>query len=172
MAFAQDLSTDPYVPLVGSLLAHATRHQASEWLQRQQGRLVDGTGFSLAIADAATNVAVGQIGLWLAHLPHGRAEAGYAVAPSARRGIRTPDRRNPMAVHAQQQVPVGQTLSLSVGRGAVFHKTSRPAFESCPGMVARSHWSWRSGRTMRQQAGLRLAEASEVSEGYCGDIIT
>lgn len=84
VAFAQDLSTDPYVPLVGSLPAHATRRQASEWLQRQQGRFGDGTGFSFAIADAATNLAVGQIELWLAHLPQGRAEAGYAVAPSAR----------------------------------------------------------------------------------------
>jgi len=82
VAFAQDLSLDPYVPLVGSLPAHATRRQASEWLQRQQGRLVDGSGFSFAVADAATDVALGQIGLWLAHLPEGRAEAGYAVAPS------------------------------------------------------------------------------------------
>lgn len=84
VAFAQDLSTDPYVPLVGSLPAHATRRQASDWLQRQQGRLVDGAGFSFAVADAVTNVALGQIGLWLARLPQGRAEAGYAVAPAAR----------------------------------------------------------------------------------------
>jgi ribosomal-protein-alanine N-acetyltransferase len=45
-------------------------------------------GFSFAIAEAGTGRAVGGIGLWLAQLSQGRAEAGYSVAPSARgRGI-------------------------------------------------------------------------------------
>jgi ribosomal-protein-alanine N-acetyltransferase len=87
---ALELATDPYVPLIGSLPAHATEQEAHGWVERQRGRLVEGIGFSFAVADAGTNLAVGSIGLWLAQLPHGRATAGYAIAPSARgRGLAT-----------------------------------------------------------------------------------
>lgn len=48
----------------------------------------DGFGYSFAIADAQTDVAVGGIGLWLAGLSQGRATAGYSVARSGRgRGV-------------------------------------------------------------------------------------
>ena len=84
----RELSTDPYVPLIGSLPANATQREAQDWIDRQRGRLAEGAGFSFAVAEAATNRAVGGIGLWLAALAHGRATAGYSVAPSARgRGV-------------------------------------------------------------------------------------
>src|SRR5438093_72040 len=35
---AQELATDPYVPLVGSLPANASREQARDWVDRQRGR--------------------------------------------------------------------------------------------------------------------------------------
>jgi hypothetical protein len=83
-----ELSTDPYVPLIGSLPAHAGQQQAQDWIDRQHGRLVDGAGYSFAIAEAYTDRAVGDIVLGLAHLAHGRATIGYSVTPSARgRGI-------------------------------------------------------------------------------------
>lgn len=45
-------------------------------------------GSFFAVAEAATGAAVGQVGLWLAELPQGRASAGYLVAPGARgRGL-------------------------------------------------------------------------------------
>src|SRR5207244_2793498 len=51
-------------------------------------RLAQRRGLSFAIAEADSDRAVGQIGLWLAELPHGRAAAGYGIAPSARgRGV-------------------------------------------------------------------------------------
>jgi ribosomal-protein-alanine N-acetyltransferase len=85
---AQELSTDPYVPLVGSLPADANREQARDWVNRQRGRLAEGYGFSFAIAEADTDLAVGGIGLWLTALAHGRATAGYSVISSARgRGL-------------------------------------------------------------------------------------
>jgi RimJ/RimL family protein N-acetyltransferase len=85
---AQELSTDPYVPLVGSLPANASREQARDWVDRQRGRLAEGYGFSFAIAEADTDLAVGGIGLWLTALAHGRATGGYSVIPSARgRGL-------------------------------------------------------------------------------------
>jgi [ribosomal protein S5]-alanine N-acetyltransferase len=85
---AMELSTDPYVPLIGTLPAHADTREARAWVDRQRGRWAEGVGFSFAIADAGNDDAVGSIGLWLANLAGGRASAGYFVAPSARgRGI-------------------------------------------------------------------------------------
>jgi [ribosomal protein S5]-alanine N-acetyltransferase len=88
VAMVMEMSTDPYIPLIGSLPADASQQEAREYIDRQCGRLAEGTGFSFAIADAGTDHAVGTIGLWLRQLAEGRATAGYFVASSARgRGI-------------------------------------------------------------------------------------
>lgn len=80
------LATDPYLPTIGSLPAGATTEEATDWIRRQRGRLAEGAGFSFCIADLETGRALGSIGLWTAdRLTQGRATAGYAVAPSARR---------------------------------------------------------------------------------------
>lgn len=87
-AMVRDLATDPYVPLVGTLVAHATEQQAVEWIERQHDRLRTGTGYSFCVADAADDRAVGQVGLWVKDVADGRATAGYGVAPRARgRGV-------------------------------------------------------------------------------------
>lgn len=80
----RDLSTDPYVPLIGTLPGNATGAQARDWIRRQRDRWTEGTGFSFAIAEAQSGSAVGAIGLWLRELAQGRATAGYSVAPSSR----------------------------------------------------------------------------------------
>jgi [ribosomal protein S5]-alanine N-acetyltransferase len=83
---ARELSTDPYVPLTGSLPGNASDQEARDWVDRQRGRLAEGTGFSFAVAEADTGRAVGTIGL--ASLAQGRATAGSSVVPRARgRGI-------------------------------------------------------------------------------------
>lgn len=82
---AQELSTDPYVPQVGSLPAHATEDEVLAWVKRQQGRYSERAGFSFTIVEASTDKAVGHCGLWVKELDEGRATAGYAVVPSARR---------------------------------------------------------------------------------------
>ena len=85
---AIELSTDPYVPLIGSLPANASRQEAREWVDRQRGRLAQGAGFSFAIAEADTDRAVGDMFLGIKQLPQGRASAGYSVISSARgRGV-------------------------------------------------------------------------------------
>ena len=81
---AMDLSTDPYVPSVGSLPPHATHADALEWIERQRRHHVDGRAFSFAIAAVETDLAVGHIGLWLGERETGRAQIGYGVAPHAR----------------------------------------------------------------------------------------
>ncbi|WP_199583083.1 GNAT family protein [Blastococcus sp. TF02-9] len=70
--------------MVSTIPARATEAQARDWIHRNQRRREDGVGFSFAIAEAATDRAVGQVGLWLAELPAGRASAGYLVAPASR----------------------------------------------------------------------------------------
>ena len=83
-----ELSTDQYVPRIGSLPANASEQEARAWVIRQRRRLAEGIGYSSAIADAVSDRALGGIGLWLAGLSQGRATAGYFVNPSARgRGV-------------------------------------------------------------------------------------
>jgi len=79
----EELATDPYVPLIGSLTAHADAAAAAAWIERQHARLAENTGFSFCIADEQDQP-LGFAGLWTRGLPGGRATAGYAVRPSAR----------------------------------------------------------------------------------------
>lgn len=81
---ARELSRDPYIPTIGTLAPEADEAEALAWVARQQQRYADKTGFSFAIAEAATDRAVGHCGLWLGELSAGRASAGYAIVPSAR----------------------------------------------------------------------------------------
>ena len=82
---ARELSTDPYVPQTGSLPGNATVQEAMAWVGRQQKRHAEGVGFSLTIACRSDDAAIGHCGLWLKELDEGRASAGYAIAPIARR---------------------------------------------------------------------------------------
>jgi ribosomal-protein-alanine N-acetyltransferase len=83
-----DLSTDPYVPTIGTLPANASRREALAYIGRQHERLATGAGYSFCAADRDTDEAVGGTGLWLASLAAGRASAGYAIAPRWRgRGL-------------------------------------------------------------------------------------
>ncbi|WP_328293642.1 GNAT family N-acetyltransferase [Kineococcus sp. NBC_00420] len=88
-AMAVELSSDPYVPLTGSLPANADEAQARAWVERQQGRLAEGIGWSFAIADVSSDRALGSAGLWFTDSP-GVFTVGYGVVPSARgRGVAT-----------------------------------------------------------------------------------
>jgi ribosomal-protein-alanine N-acetyltransferase len=91
-----DLSTDSYVPLISSLPARVGERGAQEWLARQRGRRAEGAGFSFAVADASTDRAVGQLGLWLGRWEEGVGTVGYLVAPR--------DRGRGVAVRALQAV--------------------------------------------------------------------
>ncbi|QGQ20948.1 GNAT family N-acetyltransferase [Cellulomonas sp. JZ18] len=82
---ARELSTDPYVPTIGTLPPHAGWDEAQAWVERQRARHAEGAGFSFTVVDARSATAVGHCGLWLRDLADGRGTAGYAVVPSARR---------------------------------------------------------------------------------------
>ena len=68
----QDVSTDPFIPLITSVPDVPDIEAARAFLHRQQARLDDHAGYSFAIADSASNEALGQIGLWLPDLMQGR----------------------------------------------------------------------------------------------------
>lgn len=88
LAMVRDLSTDPYVCQVSSVVADSDEADAAAWLERQGQRLVDGTGYSFCIAGreapGGDDRALGQVGLWLHESDQGRATVGYLVAPAAR----------------------------------------------------------------------------------------
>lgn len=84
----QDASSDPLIPLITTVPRNGTRKEISEFIARQHHRLAERSGCSFAIADADSDQALGQIGLWLRNSNHGRASIGYWVGPSHRnRGI-------------------------------------------------------------------------------------
>ena len=78
----EDLSRDPYVPLIGSVPSPFTAEAGRAYVARQHDRLATRAGWSFAVALAATDRAVGGAGLW--PQPDGPAAAGYAVAPADR----------------------------------------------------------------------------------------
>lgn len=63
------------MPTTGSL------REAIDYVRRRHSRLRTGVGYSFAVADAATDDAVGKIGLWLRDIREGRATTGYWMGP-------------------------------------------------------------------------------------------
>jgi ribosomal-protein-alanine N-acetyltransferase len=86
LALVEELSSDPYVPLIGTIPSPFTQAEGLAYIERQHQRLTDGTGWSYAVVEVGTDLAVGTAGLWL-HAD-GPPSAGYSIAPSARgRGL-------------------------------------------------------------------------------------
>ncbi|SDX60148.1 Protein N-acetyltransferase, RimJ/RimL family [Modestobacter sp. DSM 44400] len=105
-AAAVALSADPYVPLIGTLPAHASAAQAAQWVTAQRGRLAERAGFSFAVADSGTDVCVGFAGLWLRQIETGVATAGYAIVPASRGGGRAIDALTALTAFAWTLPPV------------------------------------------------------------------
>ncbi len=75
---------DRLISLITTVCAHGDRSDALEYIANQHARSATGSGWSYAIADKATDRAVGQIGLWRRDIDHGRASIGYWVVASQR----------------------------------------------------------------------------------------
>jgi ribosomal-protein-alanine N-acetyltransferase len=80
-----EASSDPLIPLITSVPTTPGTPEALAYIERQWSRLPGGQGYSFAIARTDTGAAVGQIGLWLRDIRHGRASVGYWTVASARR---------------------------------------------------------------------------------------
>lgn len=79
-----EAATDPHIASITTVPVPYTPAAGREFVRRQQMRLRTDLGYSLAIADAESDRAIGQIGLWLRNFDKGRASIGYWVVPSAR----------------------------------------------------------------------------------------
>lgn len=89
LALLREGAGDDYVALIEHLPVPFDDAVGRAWLEDQPTWPARGRGWSLTIADAATDVGIGGIGLVLRH-PPGIAELGYWVAPSRRRaGVAT-----------------------------------------------------------------------------------
>lgn len=74
--------------ILGHFLPMPAEEELQTWVERQQQRHSDGSGFSFTIVEASTDQAVGHCGLWLKELGEGRATAGYSIVASTRgRGL-------------------------------------------------------------------------------------
>ncbi len=82
----QAASADPLIPLITTVPTADSLSEALAFVARQHERLVTEDGFSFAIADAHTDEAVGQIGLWPRAADPARASIGYWVEQSHRGG--------------------------------------------------------------------------------------
>ncbi|EHK87584.1 GNAT family protein [Saccharomonospora azurea] len=80
----RNLSTDPYVPTIGTLPGHADREEALAYIARQHERLRTRAGYSFCVADRNTDEALGAAGLNFTAPAAGRVSAGYSVAPRSR----------------------------------------------------------------------------------------
>jgi [ribosomal protein S5]-alanine N-acetyltransferase len=80
----REASADPHIPLITSVPAAFTAEEGRRFVERQWRRPAQGAGYSFAIAESATDLAVGQAGLWTDEAREGRASVGYWVAGSGR----------------------------------------------------------------------------------------
>lgn len=80
----REASIDPLIPLITTVPANGSDEEILDFINRQHHRLVDRSGYSFAIADARSDQALGQIGLWLKNSGQGRASVGYWIGPSHR----------------------------------------------------------------------------------------
>ncbi|WP_262495216.1 GNAT family N-acetyltransferase [Paeniglutamicibacter gangotriensis] len=61
----REASVDPLIPLITTVPSNGTDKEILNFIDRQHHRLMDRSGYSYAIADASSDQALGQIGLWL-----------------------------------------------------------------------------------------------------------
>jgi ribosomal-protein-alanine N-acetyltransferase len=75
---------DPVIPEMTTVTRDGTPDDARRFIARQRGRVIDGGGIPLAIAENATGRAVGWIGVNRPDLANRRADIGYWVLSTAR----------------------------------------------------------------------------------------
>ncbi|WP_421732622.1 GNAT family N-acetyltransferase [Cellulomonas sp.] len=80
----REAATDPHIPLITSVPARGDDDACLAFLARQSDRTATGAGYAFAIAEIASDRAVGHAYLGLRDLDLGRATVGYWVVASQR----------------------------------------------------------------------------------------
>jgi RimJ/RimL family protein N-acetyltransferase len=87
LACVEEAATDPDIPQGTTVPAAFTPAEGRAWIERQWGRQEKGEGLSLAVADAASGEALGNVNLLFRQQPRSAA-IGYWLVPRARgRGL-------------------------------------------------------------------------------------
>lgn len=81
----REASTDPLIPRITTVPPRGDDDECLAFIARQADRLRTGAGYSFAIAEASSDVAVGHAYVGLRDLDLGRATIGYWVVRSRRR---------------------------------------------------------------------------------------
>ncbi len=79
-----EAASDPLIPLITSVPATPDLDACRAFIVRQRRRAEDREGYSFVIVDAASDEALGHVGLWLRDEAAGRASLGYWLAPRRR----------------------------------------------------------------------------------------
>lgn len=80
----REASQDEYIVAITTVPAQFSEEEGALFIRRQWQLATDGAGYSFAIADAATDQALGRVGLRLPDIDEGRGCLGYWVASSGR----------------------------------------------------------------------------------------
>jgi ribosomal-protein-alanine N-acetyltransferase len=88
LPLVREATADPLIPLVSSVPAAGDDDACLAYIARQGERLTTGAGYAFAVAERATDLAVGHMYLGLRDVDLGRAAVGYWIARSHRgRGL-------------------------------------------------------------------------------------
>lgn len=127
----REAASDELIPAITSVPVPYTDADGRAYVERNRARISQSVGYSFAIADAANDRALGQIGVWLRDLGSGRASIGYWVRPSARRrGVATAALRTasrwalsfPEIARVELFVELWNTASWTTAENAGFHR--------------------------------------------------
>jgi RimJ/RimL family protein N-acetyltransferase len=88
LPLVREATTDPLIPLISTVPASGDDDECLAFIARQGERLTTGAGYAFAVAERATDQAVGHLYLGLRDVDLGRATAGYWIArPYRGRGL-------------------------------------------------------------------------------------
>ena len=79
-----DAGRDPLIPVITTVEAHGSPADAAAFIERQQGRVAEGRGWSCTIVDRASQTPVGNLFISAFCFQLGCVEVGYWVGPSHR----------------------------------------------------------------------------------------
>ncbi|MBC3839283.1 GNAT family N-acetyltransferase [Streptacidiphilus sp. 4-A2] len=83
LGLVREASKDDLIPLITTVPALFSEPEGVAFIERQWGRATSGTGYPFVIV-GDDGRPVGNVGLWLQDLGHGRASLGYWIVKSER----------------------------------------------------------------------------------------
>lgn len=132
-----EASADPTIVRITTVPSEWSPAEGRAYLERQHQRATTGVGCSLAVATPEDDRAVGNIALWIADLPKGRAEIGYWIVASARGHRRAAAALDLLSRWALRALPLRRlSLFIEPWNTASIRTAERAGFD-CDGLLRR-----------------------------------